>query len=592
MNVHYDVTLDPARHELAVELTIDGVPPGELVLATPTWVPGDYDFEPFGRDVFDVRATDGATGAALDVHRRGWPAYAVGVPARSASEGRVTVRYRAAAASVEMSEECGVLGDLNGVLLGTRYLRVSAHDGRCTVRYHVPDGWAIHHPSGATAMPERTWEYDSYARLVDTPVSFGHFDTITREVRGTPFHHVFLTRAQGFDANVGRFVDDLCRIAGVYHDIFGGFPFADYTYVLSFNPNDAWGLEHLTSTMVGLDPSTFYDADQYNVSVRVCAHELFHAWNVRRLRPAPLGHLEFERGCFSECLWVAEGFTRYYEFLSCTRTAVYTPAQFLSVVTGYYTHLTALPAYRHVSPADASAASYLNHDKYPGRANSAIDYYDAGMVIAFELDATLRLDTDGAQSLDTVFAAFYEAFAGVGAGYTLDDICNFFERYRAGLGHHLRTQAVEPARLTLPDRLRALGFDVSEGQVPYCGVILAGDTGPAVYSVLDGSPASRSGLAAEDTILAVDGYPFSLEALNGAVRQGADVTLDVLRGNQSRRYTIRPDERTTLVGLRWAGTARQAALISQWLNQPFAPSAGQCVPLDFYENFHGIETVI
>ncbi|PXW28697.1 M61 family metallopeptidase [Paraburkholderia caballeronis] len=592
MNVHYEVTLDPTSHELGVELAIDGVPSGQLVLATPTWVPGAYEFAPFARDLFDVRATDASTGAALTVRRHGWSAYAIDVPARGAADRAVTVRYRAAAASVAMSEACGVLGDQHGVLLGTRYLRVTAHDGRCTVRYHVPDGWAIHHPSGATRLSPQSWEYDSYARLLDTPVSFGAFDRITREVRGTPFHHVFLTRALGFEANVEGFVEDLCEIAAVYHDIFGAFPFDDYTFVLSFNPNDAWGLEHLTSTMAGLDPATFHDSDQYNVSLRVCAHELFHAWNVRRLRPAPLGRFDFERGGFSEGLWVAEGFTRYYEFLSCTRTAVYTPAQFISAVTGYYTHLAALPAWRHVSPADASAAAYLNHDKYPGRANSAIDYYDAGMVIAFELDAILRLETGGAQSLDTVFAAFYDTFAGKGVGYTIDDVCEFFERYRPGLGNCLRTKVVEPAKLALPERLRALGFDVSEGEVPYCGLLLADDTGPAVYSVLDGSPASRSGLAAEDVIVAVDSYPFSLEALNGAVRQGADTTLDVLRGNQRRRYTIQPGERSTLVSLRWAGNARQAALISQWLKQPFAPTAGQPFPLDFYENFHGIETVI
>ena len=417
MEVTYQVRLNPARHELDIVIEIADPPPGALTLATPTWVPGDYDFATYGRDVFDVKALDRETGAPLPVRRRGWSSYKVEADGRA-----LRVRYRASAASVDFSEGCGVLGDLNGVLLGTRYLRVVEHNGGCAVRYQIPEGWAVHHPSGATPLGDNTWAYDGYERLLDTPVAFGQFDLISRDVRGTTFHHLFLNRAVGFEGGVEAFVDDLVKVSEAFHDIYGSFPFADYTFVMSFNPNDSWGLEHLSSTMVGLDPSTFYDEDQYKVSVRVCAHELFHAWNVRRLRPAPLMRLDFEAGDFTEGLWVAEGFTRYYEFLSCTRTGIYTPEQFLSAVTGYYTHLTAIPAYRRVSPADSSAASYLNHDKYPGRANSAIDYYDAGMVIAFELDAILRTETHGRQSLDTVFAAFYEAYVGKGAGYTVDDL--------------------------------------------------------------------------------------------------------------------------------------------------------------------------
>jgi predicted metalloprotease with PDZ domain len=585
MRVSYTVTLDPARHELGVEIAIDDAPDAELILATPIWTPGDYDFESYGRDVFAVAATT-PSGAAVTVRRRGWSAYAI-----AAAGASLRVSYRAAASSIEFSEECGVLGDSNGVLLGTRYLQVLAHEGPVEVRYVIPRGWAIHHPSGATALGDNRWAYDSYARLLDTPVAFGAFDLITRDVGGTPFHHLFLNRAVGFEGGVQRLVDDLTKVAAGFGQMFGGFPFADYTFVMSFNPNDDWGLEHLSSTMVGLDPSTFYDTDQYKVSVRVCAHELFHAWNVRRLRPAPLGHLDFQQGAFSEGLWVAEGFTRYYEFLACARAGLYTADQFLSAVTNYYTHLEALPAYQRVSPADSSAASYLNHDKYPGRANSAIDYYDAGMVIAFELDATLR-SAAPSSSLDQVFAAFYRAYAERGAGYTVEDICAAFEAAAPGLGDRLRAMATQPARLDLPGQLQALGFEVTQGPTPCLGVILQNDTGPMVYSVLDTSAAGRSGLAAEDIIVSVNGRPFSPELLTWAAAHEPQVTLDVLRGNEPLTYVIAPGRRTTVTRLAWTGTPDQAQRISTWLQTPFAPAPGQDIPLDFYENFHGIETVI
>lgn len=585
---HYQVTLDPIGHQLLVEVRISNVAAGELTLETPTWVPGDYSFALYARDVFDCAATDVRTGDPLPMRRAGLAGYTVQHKA-----GAMIVSYRASASSADFSEACGVLGDTNGVLLGTRYLRVAGASGPCRVSYVVPNGWAIHHPSGARQLGERTWEYAGYEQLLDTPVSFGKFDLITRRVRGTDFHHLFLNRGIGFEEAVEDFVDDLVKVAEVYFAMFGSFPFDDYTYVLSLNPSDGWGLEHLSSTMVGLDPATFYDSDEYKVSVRVCAHELFHAWNVRRLRPASLGHLAqaLEAGSFTDGLWVAEGFTRYYEFLSCTRTGVYSPEQFFSAVTNYYTHLVALPAYARVSPADSSRATYLNHEKYPGRGNTAIDYYDAGMVIAFELDAALRTETEG-QSLDLMFAAFYKHHVGQGAGYAIEDICAFAGDLLPGLGRRLMEKATLPARLDLPAQLVSLGFRVEEQNTSYLGLIMLGDVGPAICTVLDNSPAGASGLASGDVVLGVDGCPFSIEALRQAGAGGGEVALDVLRGNQPHRYMVACGTRTVLSALAWQGTARQAALIAAWLASPFAPAHGQVFSLDFYENFHGVETVI
>lgn len=586
--VTYQVTLDPARHQLLVEMRIPNPPDGEVTLETPSWVPGDYSFATYARDVFDCAAIEVETGAALEMRREGLSGYTV-----RHNGGELLVSYRSSASSADFSEACGVLGCENGVLLGTRYLRLAGASSPCRVTYVVPDGWAIHHPSGARQLGERSWEYTGYEQLLDTPVSFGKFDLITRKVRGTDFHHVFLNRGIGFEEGVEGFVDDLVKVAEVYFNIFGAFPFADYTYVLSLNPSDGWGLEHLSSTMVGLDPSTFYDTDQYKVSVRVCAHELFHAWNVRRLRPGPLGDLAqaLEAGSFSDGLWVAEGFTRYYEFLSCTRTGVYSPEQFFSAVTNYYAHLAALPAYRRVSPADSSLATYLNHEKYPGRANSAIDYYDAGMVIAFELDAILRSAANG-QSLDVMFAAFYDRYVGRGAGYAIKDICAFAGDLVPGLGRLLMDKAMQPARLDLPAQLASLGFQVGEQTASYLGLIMQGDVGPAIYSVLDTGPASATGLASADVVLGVDGCPFTIEALRQAGAHGEEVVLDVLRGNQPHRYTVTPGTRTVFSALTWQGTARQAGLIAAWLATPFVPAKGQRFALDFYENFHGVETVI
>jgi predicted metalloprotease with PDZ domain len=585
--VAYSVRVLPERHEIDVSMTIcSPAAQNGLRLQAPTWVPGDYAFAPFARDIFAVRALT-AEGQELAVRRAGWQGYVVEDPGDF-----VQVDYRAYCGSWEASEACGILGDRVGVLTGARYLEVPGAGGPVTVSYALPEDWRLHHPSGAREVGERTWEYPSYEILLDTPVAMGDFASTTHVVRGTPFHHVHLDRAVGFDSRIERFIEQVDAVASYYYDMFGSFPFDDYTFICASNSKVDWGLEHLTSTMVGLEPEMFVDDDVHKTAVRVCAHELFHAWNVRRLRPAPLNRPDFAGGSFSEGLWVAEGFTRYYEFLSCTRTGVYSPQQFLSAVVNYHRHLVALPAYERVSAVDSSLATFLNHDqRFPGHVNNTIDYYDKGMVIAFCLDAALRVASPTG-SLDRAFASFYERFVGRGLGYTTDDIRDFFEEMQPGLGARIYREATQPSGLALSERLAELGFEVELETAPHLGLVLQNDSGPIIFDVLDTSPAGRSGIAPGDVITEVDGHPFELGALKWVIASRALAVVAVLRGSEPRVYEISPAARTQIARLRWIGTEAQAGRMATWLNQDFALAHGAQVPLDFYENFHGVQTVI
>ena len=586
--VRYEVTVLPQRHELAVTMT---VPPGAggtpLRLGSPTWVPGDYSFNPYGRDVFNVEATDEGSGAPLAAHRDGWQGYVV-----LRGSGAVVIRHRAYCSSWEFSEACGIVGDRAGVVTGGRYLFVGGHDGPCQVTYHLPEGWALHHPSGAREVGPCAWEYPSYLILLDTPVCMGGFDKLTSDVCGTVFHHVFFDGSVGAGDGRQEFVDRVDAVSARYHKMFGSFPFEDYTFVYGCNPKADWGLEHLTSTMVGIGANAFSDDDAGATGIRTCAHELFHAWNVRRLRPAPLDQLDLVRGDFTEGLWLAEGFTRYYEFLTCTRTGIYSPQQFFSTVVNYYRHLEVLPAYHRVSAVDSSLATYLNHGKkYPGRINNCIDYYDKGMLIAFGADAVLRVEGSGS-TLDQAFAEFYERFAGRGAGYSSEEVRDFFDEIRPGLGARVYREATEVAGLKIAGLLARLGFEVGYETVPYLGLVLADDAGPAVYGVLDTSPAGASGIAPEDVVTAIDGLTFDRHALEWAIARQPVVGLSVTRGNQTLSYQIPVEQRSQIGRLSWIGDDWQADLIEAWLEQEFDPELGQEFPLDFYSNFHGPETVI
>jgi predicted metalloprotease with PDZ domain len=590
MNILYRVAFHPPEHELAVSLTMTGsVAQGEIHLQLPTWVPGDYSFAPQGRDLFNLRARCGETGAELTIRRNGWQGFVV-----TGGRGHVEVTYTASAWGNDLSESAGLVENSWAIVLGARYLFVPGYTGPCEVHYELPEGWEVHHPSGATRLANATaWIYPDYEILLDTPVVFGHFTRLRREVAGVPIWLVFVDQGVGFPSESARFADQVAAAVSNIRDVFGSFPFDDYTFVLSLNPDNDWGLEHLTSSMCGLGPEVFVNEDTFREGVRVCAHEFFHAWNVRRCRPSPLGNVsqKLVEGAFTDGLWIAEGFTRYYEFLSCARAGVYTAGEFFSNVVGYHNHLTMQPAYWRESAADASYASFLNHAKYPGRVNNAIDYYDKGFLVAVGLDTTLRTERPGA-SLDGCFADFYRTFEGFGCGergYTTTDVLEFFGKVYEPLRDQITQAALHPGGLQTARHLQALGFEVTVSTPNALGLVFQDAIGPNIYGVLDDSPAGRAGLAPGDAITGINGFAFSVAALSWVAGRSDEVTLSVQRGHRQLEFRMAPAPREQITSLRWAGTGQQLSLLTGWLGQEIEWVEGHAIDLGFYANFHGIE---
>lgn len=325
---------------------------------------------------------------------------------------------------------------------------------------------------------------------------------------------------------------------------------------------------------------------------------MFHAWNVKLLRPVPLLDLEhrLDAGCFTEGLWVAEGFTRYYEFVTCTNTGTYSAEQFFSNIIGYHDHVTRLASYERVSLVDSSLATYLNHSPtYPGQANNSIDYYDKGMLIAFGLDAVLRMDSN--TNLNQAFSAFFhklvpgQKLRQGDLGYTTEQVFGHFDTVLPGLRGRLARQVCQPGGLDTLDLLRRVGFTVTTAPLSYMGILFTDDS-DTISGTLDEAPAGMCGLAKGDVIEAINGYPYSRKALVWVAGQGASVTLGVLRGHERFDFTLEPATREAVSEMIWSGDALQTSLISKWFGRPFEAVDGQVIGLDFYKNFHGVDTLV
>jgi len=581
-NVHYRVTVLPEQHELEVLLTLDGLPAGPVRLDVPTWVLGAYAQLRYARDVFDVRAVD-ARGHALGVTRQAPSGVVV-----AREEGPLRVAYRTWMWDPAWGELAGFVAHDQAMLLATRQLFVASHEGPVTVDYVLPDKWPVHHPAGAWPIGHRSWEYPSFAAWMDTPVVAGRFETRSRDVDGTVFHFVFLDRTHGFDTELEPFLDALVAGCRAAREVFGSFPFDGYSFVITFDPSAHWGLEHAFSTTVAFDPLVFIDAAKRWDALRVCTHELVHAWNVCRLKPAPLGKTELVSAPQPDALWVSEGFTRWYELLLGVRAKQVPAARLFSNVLNYFRHLTSWPAYRRTSATDSSRATFLNHHRYPGAANTMVDYYDLGLLVAFDLDATLRL---AGASLDAEFRAFYEANAGRGDGFTTRQLGEFLEARHPGTGMLVQREAEWPAGLTTLELLGRLGFGVARAEVPFLGLILDRNEGPLVTQVLDDAPAGRCGLAPGDELVSLDGLAFRPGVLAWLVKHRPAVTLGVKRGQRLLEFEIPVGHREDVSRLFWSGDAAQLARLRAWVG-PFDPADGETIALDHYDNFHGTAKVL
>jgi predicted metalloprotease with PDZ domain len=593
----YRVRILPAERGLDVELTIDDVDPDvELELACPSWVPGAYGFMKYGRDIFSVRAFDLASGAPIDVCRDGWTGYRVGDGARCGSVA-VVVKFGVSATDPAWGELAGLVDGDVAVLLATRYLaRVRGgriDDRACRVTYELPAGWEMHHPSGATSLGESTWEYPSWKLLLDTPVVAAQkLEKHVRVCRGTTFHHVFLSKAVGFDDEVDGLLDGVMAVTDQCHRVFGSFPFADYTFIFACDPRFHWGLEHANATMIGLGENVFIDPEERLAAIRVSGHELVHAWNVCRLKPRGLDDVDPIRGSFTEGLWVAEGLTRYYEFLLAVRSQSLPVGRFFSNIGRYYRAVTEQPAYGRTSLVDSSLATFLNHNLYPGSVNTTIDYYSKGMLVAFDMDAVLRTGSPPS-SLDLELRAFYEAFAGNPRGYTTADAIGFFGERVPELKELLLREVTQPGGLSTPSCFERLGFELVTSPVRQLGVVLKENKGPKVANVLDDGPAARAGLAPDDEIVRMNGFTFTLKGFKWLAALEAEVAVEVRRGHQHKVFAMKPIERREVSALTWRGDEAQLRLLQEWLGRPeFTIVHGETIPFDLYDNFHGTDAVL
>jgi predicted metalloprotease with PDZ domain len=440
--IKYEVSLaHPERHRfgVSIEIPVEG---GEVTVAMAAWN-ALYQVRDFSLRVRDVAAECSAAGAPADVRKLDKQTWRISLAKNcDPAGGRNSIE-------VHYTIEWNDLGPFNSQLnehhafvnLAEILMYVPDRRGEDTsVRFiDVPVGWrtAAELPAGQT---DNTYAAPSYDKLVDAPVEAGKFDEFQFDSGGAPFR--VIVDAENW--NRGLLEGSLRRITAYELQLMDGPPFdppsREYTFFFHIDSGEdvgAGGMEHANSTAIAMR--------SVEGAVFVAAHEFFHVWNVKRIRPQSLEPVDLTKEQYTRALWFAEGVTSAYASYALERTGLWSKGQFYSDLAAQIGELESRPARSWQSVEESSLDAWFEkYDAYnvPDR---SISYYNKGQIVGVMLDLAIRDATDNRKSLDDVLrqmnveyaqqGRFYDDSEGIRAvveevaGKSFQD---FFRRYVSG----------------------------------------------------------------------------------------------------------------------------------------------------------------
>jgi predicted metalloprotease with PDZ domain len=542
--IRYTVSFPaPHTHYLEVEASYPTEGRASIDLMMAVWTPGSYLIREYERHVEALTAADPArTPLAVQKTRKNrW---------RVTTNGVSTVRVRYRVYAHEMTVRTNWVDDELAVINGapTFITLVESPSRRAhDVRLVLPRAWTKSFSGMPPGARENTYVAPDYDTLVDSPIVAGSPSVYAFSVQGKP-HYLVNFRERGI-WNGPQAAADLARIAEAVARFWGDVPF-DRFYFLNVIGSAANGLEHRNSTLMNIPLDATKSREGYLEWLSLASHEYFHAWNVKRLRPAELGPFDYENEVYTRSLWFVEGLTDYYADLFLVRADVATREEYLDALSGQVRSLQTTPGRLEQS---VEAASYDAWIKYyrpdENTPNTAISYYVKGAVIGFLLDAHIRRLTDGVKSLDDVMRLMRSRFSGE-QGFSREDVravvaevvgTAHARSIRAWMDRALETTAeLDPA-----DALAWFGLRMTPPALApraYLGVTTRTEDGKTIITgIRRGSPAAAAGLSLLDEIEAINGEPLPAGELVKRLARlspGSKITLAITRRDESHTSDV------------------------------------------------------
>ncbi|HXX69763.1 MAG TPA: PDZ domain-containing protein [Polyangiaceae bacterium] len=541
--IHHRVSIPaPATHLVHVESTIskDGESlPESLVLFMPVWTPGSYLVREYARHIEGFQVAPPSR--AAKIRKNAWRIDTQ----RGAS---IIVRYRLYAA--ELTVRTSHIDETHAFLVGAAvFLGVEGHgDVGATIELETAASWRIATPLSRVSRGSgrlHRLEAPDFETLVDSPIELGTHLERTFDVLGIPHRYAICPLIADEDAK--RLVDDTKTIVEVEASLFGGsLPYESYDLLLHLSPRGRGGLEHSCSAALIAPQSSFATREGYLDLLSLIAHEVFHAWNIKRIRPAGLTPYRYDEECYTRLLWWFEGATSYYDWRVLALSRLCSIDEYLEHFAGELAYLDQTQGRLVQSLEDASFDAWIKlYRPDENSSNSGVSYYRKGEIVCALLDIELRARTGGATTLDTTLKHLWDEYGRRARPIPEEGMQAIFED-AAGteLGDLFDAWIRTPTEIDYGRTLARVGLAVersvrTDAPRSSLGVRVRADGGRSIVAAVTRDTAAwRAGIDVGDEIVAVGATRVEAANLDPALRDRAPgESVDVLVSRDGRLTT-------------------------------------------------------
>ena len=378
---------EPHTHYFKVEAELSGGRKNYIDFTMPVWAPGSYLVREFAKNVEGFTATDKA-GKALRVEKidkNTWRVY---------SNKADVVRASYDVYAYEMSVRTSFLDASHGYVNGTSiFMYPEGYEklGGTLVVKPYQDWNKV--STGLKSTGKFTFTFPNYDILADSPLEIGTHDVYEFTAAGVP-HELAMYGEGNYEPQ--RLIQDMTRVIEEAVAVMGELPVDRYVFIVHNLNRGGGGLEHLNSTTLQTSRWNYSSEAGYNGFLSLVAHEYFHLWNVKRLRPEPLGPFDYDNENYTRLLWVSEGITSYYDDLIVRRAGFTTPQRYLDVVSGSINSVENTPGNKVQAVAEASFDAWIKYyRRNENSSNAEVSYYTKGGVLGHLLNMEIMEATKG-----------------------------------------------------------------------------------------------------------------------------------------------------------------------------------------------------
>ncbi|HXN21985.1 MAG TPA: PDZ domain-containing protein [Candidatus Dormibacteraeota bacterium] len=554
----------PNTHLLEVVIKVTGITTATADFSLPAWSPGAYRIVDYAKNVqeFSAASTKGPSLPWHKIDKQTWR-----IELGDAHEAVIHYKVFGDTLSDTTIQYDEHHAHISGPALWMYF--VGAKQLAVQVKINAPSGWRV--ATGMERIDDTTFASPDYDTFVDAPLEIGDFAERTFTTLGTTYHVVVHDEMGHTDFT--KFTEDTKRLVETVVPMYPGAtgrhaaPFAHYWFLFHIAPESLGGLEHLNSTQINFpsDWSSMVPTNQlgaggarygsdYTLKLFVTAHEFYHAWNVKRLRPRPLGPFDYTREVYTPSLWISEGLTSYYGELAVERAGLESPQAYLDSIAQLISSFEAETGRHERSIEDTSWDTWFVGGSSRGQMatnlnNTNYSYYDGGQVLGHLLDFAIREATNNQKTLDDWMRLLYQRYALPKPGFepgeavraaseiTGKDMSDFFRRYASGK---------EPLPYETYFTLGGIHVDKKMNpQRPWIGLShKKGDGGKAeIASLIPGGPAESYGLTSGDLVVAINGLAVTEDDFAtavGSAKPGEALKFTIVRSGNLREITVKP----------------------------------------------------